>query len=360
LCLSFLLAGCKPKPESRPARGPEPESTKSVSARPKYVSSPAVPGPDSYAARDEATLPEKAVSTGATLQPNEKGMWVWHQQFYANPGERAQLLEFCKQEGITRLLVQIHYEMDRSTGAVRRLSRPEELAALVRQAREAGIAVEALEGDPQWALRARQGSFWEKFEALLAWNESQPPESRLAGIHLDIEPYLLAEYKSEEKPRVMLEYLELLAEVRKRIDGRGLLLAADIPFWYDSRAKEEPDHHIISFNGKEQYLSRHVQDICDYVAVMSYRQKAVGGNSVTSVCEDELAYAEQIGKKVFASLETAEVSDTPTISFFGTTPQLFREQLGLIQSSLGSRPGFGGVMIHHYKSFREFLGEKAS
>jgi hypothetical protein len=193
-------------------------------------------------------------------------MWVWHIEYYANPEERDRLIAFCRKEGITRLLVQMHYETDRESGAVRRLRQPEDLAALVRQARGAGIVVEALEGDPQWALRERQGTFWPRLDAVLAWHDSQPPESRLSGIHLDIEPYILPEYKSDQKPRVMREYLELLAEVRKRIEGRGLALAADIPFWYDSRPKDQPDNHILDFNGKEQYLSRHVQDVCDYVA----------------------------------------------------------------------------------------------
>ncbi|HXV74590.1 MAG TPA: hypothetical protein VD713_07660, partial [Sphingomonadales bacterium] len=244
---------------------------------------------------------------------------------------------------------------EHESGNVRRLSRGEDLAALVRLARQNGIAVEALEGDPQWALKERQGTFWPKLDALLAWNDAQPPESRLAGLHLDIEPYLLPQYKSSEKQRVMREYLELLTEVRRKLDGRGLLLAADIPFWYDSRGKDEPDNHIILFAGKEQFLSRHVQDICDYVAVMSYRQKAVGGNSITSVSEDEIAYGEQIGKKVFASVEMSEIRDTPTISFYGTDPALFREQLGMVMSKFGSRKSFGGVMIHHYKSFRQYL-----
>jgi hypothetical protein len=94
---------------------------------------------------------------------------------------------------------------------------------------------------------------------------------------------------------------------------------------------------------------------------MSYRQKAVGGNSITSVCEGELAYGEQIGKKVFASVEMSQIKDTPTISFYGTAPSLFREQFGLVVGALAPRKSFGGVMIHHYKSFRDYLeGEKSS
>jgi len=292
-------------------------------------------------------------------------MWVWHFECYGDEQERNRLIQFSKAQGITRLLVQIHYEANRSAPdslTAFTIRAPDALGDLIQKADEAGIVVEALDGDPNWALASEQGSFWAKFGTILAWNEKQPLDRRLVGIHLDIEPYLLKQFKSAEKPRVMREYLELLTEVSKRVKAQDppLTLAADIPFWYDSREEKDPENNIFEFNGKKQYLNRHVQDICDYVAVMSYRQKAVGGNSITSVSEGEIAYAEQIGKKAFPSVETSEVKDTPTISFYGTDPSLFRDQLSKVFSTLNGRKGFGGVMIHHYKSFNTYLNQSPS
>jgi len=234
---------------------------------------------------------------------------------------------------------------------------PEALAELVRMAAEQGIVVEALDGDPSWALASGQESFWPKLDAILAWNDQQPADAKIVGIHLDIEPYLLKQFKTDEKPRVMREYLEMLGEVSRRLKARNppLTLAADIPFWYDSRQENESDNCFFEFGGKKQPLNRHVQDICDYVAVMSYRQKAVGGNSISSISEGEMAYAEQIGKKVFPSVEMTEVGETPSISFYGTSPSLFGEQYAILVEALKAKKSFGGVMIHHYKSYNTYL-----
>jgi len=337
----------------------------SASAAASPASSPAPADESLFAARDAATLPppKAAAEPGkpaAVRVGPERGMWVWHFECYADPQERDRLIAFSKEQGIGRLLVQIHYEADRSSPepdkklAVRGA---DALGELVQKAGESGIAVEALDGDPSWALPSEQAGFWPKLDAILAWNQQQPANRKLAGVHLDVEPYTLKQFKSEEKPAVMRGYLDLLSESARRIKAQdvSMVLAADIPFWYDSREEKEADNHFFEYNGKKQPLSRHVQDICDYVAVMSYRQKAVGGNSISSTSEGEIAYAESIGKRAFPSVEMSEVSDTPTITFYGTDPALFRERFDELLGALNGRKGFGGVMIHHYKSFRTYL-----
>lgn len=284
-------------------------------------------------------------------------MWVWNFECYGDPVERDALIRFSKEQGITRLLMQIHHESDGSS-----IRAPDALGELVQKAGEAGIAVEALEGEPGWALASGQGDFWPKIDAIVAWNEKQPSNRRLSGIHLDIEPYLLKQFTSAEKPQLMREYLEMLEKVAKRVkvENPPMTLAADIPFWYDSREEKDPENNSFEFNGKKQYLNRHVQDICDYVAVMSYRRKAVGANSITACSEGEVAYAETIGKRAFAGVETTELKESPTISFFGTDPSKFKAEVGLVFTTFGDRKGFGGVMIHHYKSYRAYAGSAAA
>lgn len=384
LVFAALLASCKPPAgsDSRPPRErqrdlvqdgvAEARQSRHDAPKTKPAESAAPAPPVDYAARDAATLPPPgqpsvagAVSATTQSRGAERGMWVWHFECYGDERERNRLLDFSKEHGITRLLVQMHYEADRSSPdpansvAIRA---PDALGDLVECAGRAGILVEALEGDPNWALLSQQGEFWPKFNAILAWNARQPASRKLAGIHLDIEPYILKQFKSDEKPRVMRDYLDLLAEVGRRLKAENtpMTLAADIPFWYDTREEMDPDNHILEYNGKKQYLSRHVQDLCDYVAVMSYRQNAVGGNSITSTSEGEVAYAGSIGKKAFPSVEMTEVSDTPTISFYGTDPSMFREQLRQVFDEMKDHKGFGGVLIHHYKSYRTYLESSPS
>ena len=287
-----------------------------------------------------------------------RGMWVWHFQCYATPSEKDRLIQFCKAQKINLLLVQVHYDEDPQTRFPRGIRDPKAFGDLIQQAKEAGIVVEALEGDPQWALRSGQASFWPKFDVIMNWYKSQPPSRRFAGLHLDVEPYLLDQFHTTRKWDLLRDYLEYLAEVRQRMKQQApsLILAADIPFWYDNHPEDEYlDHNVVEFNGKKKYVSSHVQDICDYIGIMSYRRKAVGENSITKLCEGEMAYAEKIGKKIFAAVEMSPNQDPPTISFYGMDVPLFREQMDLVDKTFGGRPGYGGILIHHYLSYREFL-----
>ena len=297
-------------------------------------------------------------SSPAVSHP-ERGMWVWRFESWSLPPERERLLAFCSQEKIDRLLVQVHYKLNPQTNVPESVLAPEELGDLIQKANAAGISVEALEGDPEWSHRSGQATFWPKLEAILIWNEQQPRNRRFTGLHLDVEPYLLKEFKSDRKPELMREYLGFLEQVRQRMRQQvpEWTLAADIPFWYDSNPETDLEHCVVEFNGKKKYLNCHVQDICDYVGVLTYRQKALGENAIVPLCEGELSYAEQLGKKIFACVEMspAKGEDPPTISFYGTPLSWFRSQLDLVYKTLENRPGFAGVLIHHYQTYRDFL-----
>ena len=294
-------------------------------------------------------------------EPPQRGMWVWHYEAYASPWSRRRLIEFCQAEKITLLLVQVHYRMDRRSKAPLGLRNPAGYGDLIRRAKEAGIRVEALEGDPEWSQPSGQGTFWPKLKVILDWNSSQPPERRFSGLHLDVEPYLLDDFATTHKWELLREYVEFMARARERVKAcdPSLLFAADIPFWYDQYPEEDEylNHCVVEFGGAKKPVSSHLQDLCDYIGIMSYRQQALGEDSITDISKGELAYAEKIGKRIFCGVETSD-QDPPKITFYGTDPKLFREQVALVEQTFKGRPGFGGVLIHHYLSYREYLKSK--
>jgi hypothetical protein len=49
---------------------------------------------------------------------------------------------------------------------------------------------------------------------------------------------------------------------------------------------------------------------------------------------------------------------SPHITFHGLGQQVFEEEFRSTVEWLGSQPGFGGMAIHFYDSFRELLREK--
>lgn len=296
-------------------------------------------------------------NTQPTTQPSTltQGMWVWHESDFNTDQAQEQLLDFCERFGFNRIFVQIHADDQAPTYTIRY---PKELTRLVAQATERGIAVEALDGAHDMAYKQHQPTTLAMLDALIDLNQSMPVGQRFVGIHYDIEPYVGDEWKASQQSRdaVMLDLLTFYQLARQKLNDRGsdMTLACDIPMWYDAKTKPD-DHCTVTFNGETKNLHQHIQDLCDFIGIMSYRQHALGSNSVTEHIANELAYAQSIGKQVFAGLETVELKDTPQITFFGKTPDDLWKQHALLKQHHANHPAFGGVFIHSYCGLRHLL-----
>tara|TARA_R110002111_G_scaffold134685_2_gene200736 strand:- start:1411 stop:2427 length:1017 start_codon:yes stop_codon:yes gene_type:complete len=278
-----------------------------------------------------------------------QGMWVWREAWINTDQAQDKLLDFCERHGFNRLFVQIHNDKQAKTYIIKY---PKELARLVAEAGERGILIEALDGDHDMALAARQDDTLARLDALIDLNQSMPVGKRFVGIHYDIEPYVGEPWKAGQASRdvVMHDLLTFYVKARQKLNDRGsqMTLACDIPMWYDAKTAED-DHCIVSFNGETKNLHEHIQDLCDYIGIMSYRQHVVGSNSVSEHIANELAYARSINKTICASLETIELEDTPQITFFGKTPNEFWEQLKLLNQEHKDDPAYAGVLVHCYR-----------
>ncbi|WP_428387026.1 hypothetical protein [Mucisphaera sp.] len=297
-----------------------------------------------------------AVTKAEPVQRPIQGLWVWHHEWYVDDAYRAEMFRFAQEHGYNLLMVQVH--LDESSGRPE-LAYPNEFRTLIIEAAELGISVEALDGEKDMAMQRNWPRTFAILDLILDFNASLPEGSKLAGIHYDIEPYIKPEWRESQAVRdqIMLDLLAYFDQAKARIEAsqQNLTLAADIPFWYDSKT-EEGDSCIITYRGETKNLHKHIQDICDYIGIMSYRQRAVGPNSVTSVVENELAYAEEIGKFILASLETVELTDTPQITFYGMSPEAFWNTHHEVVRTLEGRPGFGGMLSHSYRGMRDLHG----
>ncbi len=282
-------------------------------------------------------------------------MWVWRETWLNTDQAQDRLLNFCQTHGFNRLFVQIHEDKE---AAAYTIKYPAQLTRLVAQAAERGIAVEALDGAKDMAVAANHAHTLEILDAIIDLNQSMPEGKRFVGIHYDIEPYIMPQWKQDQEARqvIMHDLLDYYTKARRKLNDRGsdMLLACDIPMWYDLKTDAD-DSCILDYDGQTKNLHQHIQDICDYIGIMSYRTHAVGSNSITEHVANELAYAEQIGKKICASMETIELKDTPEITFYGSGPQAFWEQLNLVHNELEGRPGYAGILVHCYRGLLDLL-----
>ncbi len=300
-------------------------------------------------------LPAVERLSGDTTAPLVRGMWVWREQWINTDQAQDQMLDFCERFGFNLLLIQVHNDRE-AEGYV--IKYPAELTRLVAEAAKRGIAVEALDGANDMAFAANQPGTLKMLDALIDLNQSMPQGSRFTGVHYDIEPYTSDRWKASQPERdaVMAELLDFYTKARQKLDERGskMTLSCDIPMWYDAKTAED-DHCIVTFHGERKNLHEHIQDLCDYVGIMSYRRHALGPNSAGEHVANELAYAEKIGKRICGGLETIRLDDTPQITFYGKTPDEFWSQLNLLNGHHADRPGYAGTLVHSYRGLRGLL-----
>ena len=275
------------------------------------------------------------------------GMWIWQREYVTDPWERILMLDFCRSHGIGSIFVQVHFDRTEQGDYV--LADRSAWNELLLMASALGIRVEALDGAGSMAFAVNHDDTIARLKAVLDFNVSQPARARFSGIHYDIEPYTTDRWRSGEHREIAVELLEILSELRRIVSETdpSLTFANDIPFWYDG-----DEQFIIEFNGSKKYLNEHIQDISDFIGIMSYRTKMTGENSTSEITSGELTYGAKIGRPVYLSIETVELPDTPQITFYGQSAVDVASAIRELSDALKYDSSFGGVFIHEYQTLR--------
>ncbi|WKL02346.1 hypothetical protein Q0F98_40110 [Paenibacillus amylolyticus] len=157
-----------------------------------------------------------AEANGADIQ----AAWVWQAQSVSNGDE---LLANAAKHKINRLYVNVDMTLSK-----------EVYQTFIAKASRAGIAVEALGGDPSWALSGREGPMLRLASWVSDYNQAAEPNEQFDAIHLDIKPYVLPAWKEDAQPLVQswVANMNLLFE-QVRQDG-AVAVNIDLPFWLDS------------------------------------------------------------------------------------------------------------------------------
>ncbi len=296
-------------------------------------------------------LPMAVCQSAEKSQPR-LGMWSWSQSSFATDSARKEMLDFCQREGILHIDQHVSIKRKGKTYAVQNA---EALSKLVMDAGRQGISVNALRGEKEMFFEENHHRALEELAAVVKFRRELPAKARLAGIKYDVEPYLSTAWKAggETRRKVMLDYLVFLKKAEGLLDEEAtdLNLSVDVPFWWD-----KPDLAII-FNGHNKLFIHHIQDVVDWLGIMSYRRESA---DVLRLVDTELSYARQIGKpeSVSPGLDTIEIKGKEHwISFWGTPPETFRTTLAELRQELSGNPEVRLIMLHHYRSLVVYLEE---
>ena len=275
------------------------------------------------------------------------GMWVWSSSSFLTEEARKQLVQFCINYRITHL--DVHTKMAHDSNRPI-LKDAEAFKALIVLAGQHNITTAAIRGNPKMFFSENHERTLGELRAIVAFSETLPQDTLFKGIKYDVEPYCTKQWKSGGSPvyPMIHDYLTLLRKARSVLDKEAphLWLAADTPFWWDK------DKFALEFEGKRKRFSEHVQDLTDFITIMSYRRSS---RKVLDCVEGERRYAQRIKKVIFPSLETVELKEDSHVSFWNVPNEEFWKVVPELLDAAERDPAIGGVMVHCYRSLFEKL-----
>ncbi len=297
---------------------------------------------------DAATPPKRPAPPAHALR---RAMWMWFTTEIIPDAERVKkLIAFCQAHGITDLYSQVPYEYADGKVTLRLVA---EQRAFNAAARRAGVTVHALDGKPVYVFAEHHPRMYALVAALEAFNRGGREEERYTAIHLDNEPYVLPEWRDDQKrAAVLADYVALNRGLRERTKAAGLQFGVDIPFWWDVVGEDgEAKFQVETAAGRRPLLEA-LFPLVDNVGIMSYRQRALGPNGVVGVCETEFELGARHGVAVFASVELGTGDDVEPGISFGVFPlDYFKSQLATLQAVLARTRGCAGIAIHYYSQY---------
>lgn len=324
-------------------------------------------------AGEQNPVVEKPSSTGS-LQP-PRSLWVWNTSGIQRDRQQAEsLVEFCKQQQIETVYLQLPLAaaVHGASPSIpeRILENPVQLAALVQLLHHNSIEAHALDGYHYYALPEWHPVCLAVIQEFLRYQREAVPEARFTGLHLDIEPYLLPQFESEDRKdqeKLFLDYLHLNDLILQEVKSQDptLPVGLSIPFWYEQTGDDGQVVAEVPWeDGKMKPVSYILFDWVDYIAIMDYRNVAGGPNGIIAHARQEMDYANATHRDgsgrnriVIIGVETQKI-EPEFITFHGYTPEYFEQTLAEVAEHYANDPAFGGFAIHDYTAYREFLGMK--
>ena len=216
-------------------------------------------------------------------------------------------------------------------------SPPETLAEFAGSAAQSGLSVYLLDGDPDWGLD-RTGRDMRAAVARAAEYNAAHPDAPLAGVALDVEPYL-TETWDEAPERVLDSFVRGLTAAYRDAERENLRLAVCVPFFYDSK-------------GYTQALKQ-ITEQCDTLVVMNYQRGHEAENIRT-----ELLLARMTGRQLVTAYELQPAGThglTARNTYREAGLDALHDNFAAVQAQLG--PGNLGFALHDWVSLREVLND---
>lgn len=207
-------------------------------------------------------------------RPKAGSLFSWNRTAVSAEGIEA-VLTVNEQLPLTQLFQEFPLEMLREKTEVQRF---------VSQLHTQGIDCYALMGDATWALHEQAEEVLSRLILVADYNETSSASQRLRGVVLDIEPYLLPQWDTEDRLTLLQDYADQMVIYYKQAKALNLEVVICLPYWYDQDYAEA--------------LEQLISEACDQAAIMNYNRHDEAGQLVR-----EVEYAQRSHKTLIAIYE---------------------------------------------------------
>ena len=203
-------------------------------------------------------------------------------------------------------------------------------------AKNQNIKIYALTGTPEWALSEDGESMIKRVEFIAKINEHLPDDTKIKGIVMDVEPYLLDGFE-ENRKEIMKKFISAISKTYEIAKKYDLELVVCIPYYYDHWNLESELEEIIINS--------------DTIAIMNYyREKEI------EHMEYEAVLSRKHNKEVMTIYELQEpglYGLTERNSYYGMSIENVYESFEEIKSYYSDQKV--SVAFHEYEFLKELL-----
>ena len=243
--------------------------------------------------------------------PPSLAVYEWDNAGDITPAEVQRRLRFLRANGFRTIYLEVGKYLDADLSDQGPLRR--QIRRFVATATGYGLSVQALGGGPNW-FGPDFGYLGPTLVNLVAsYNTGVDKRERLAGVHLDLEPYTQDSWRAPANVRANVGlYLDTIKEIvsayraaLRTWGNRNLQLGLAIPFWFDGTSEDIPEEIFFdgdSTPGDSKPAAFHVIDLVHdlpgaYLVIMAYRYFTGTSNGSIALARDEFRYAAKKGAR---------------------------------------------------------------
>jgi hypothetical protein len=222
-----------------------------------------------------------------------------------------------------------------------------ELRALTAAAGRSGVAVEAVAGDPNWAV-ANELHVRRVLDFVGGFNRATAPGARLRGLQFDVEPWSLPRFQTAPQS-TLGGYLDMVAgvvAVQRRTAGTPRVGFA-IPYWFEGTNPKT----VIDYAGRHAPALDHLARLLRVspaaaVSVMAHVARISGPGGITTVAKRAIDRLHGLAPAVRATVgvETTN-SDPETPSYYGRSADVFVADMQTLSRAFMATPAFDGIVV---------------